>query len=61
MLFILFTALPANFDIRQCNETTYMCLSEQQCVPNADRCDNELQVGLLLLNVIVFYRHTVNG
>lgn len=35
--------LPPNFDITQCNETTYMCLSEKQCIPLAQRCDEKLE------------------
>ncbi|KAL4220011.1 Hemicentin-1 [Mactra antiquata] len=35
--------LPPDFDITQCNETTYMCLSREQCIPLANRCDNTLQ------------------
>ncbi|XP_052782922.1 thrombospondin-2-like [Mya arenaria] len=35
--------LPDHFDVRLCNETTYMCLSQKQCIPAAKRCDNVLQ------------------
>lgn len=35
--------LPPNFDITNCNETTYMCLSEQQCIPIDQRCDDKLE------------------
>lgn len=35
--------LPPNFDITQCNETTFMCLSRQQCIPHENRCDDTLQ------------------
>ncbi|XP_052219052.1 thrombospondin-1-like [Dreissena polymorpha] len=34
--------LPPNFDMSQCNETTYMCLDSRQCVPTPRRCDNQL-------------------
>ncbi|WAR27626.1 hypothetical protein MAR_013330 [Mya arenaria] len=35
--------LSDNFDVHLCNETTYMCLSQKQCIPAAKRCDNVLQ------------------
>ncbi|WAR27630.1 GON1-like protein [Mya arenaria] len=35
--------LPDHFDVSQCNETTYMCLSQKQCIPATKRCDNVLQ------------------
>jgi len=43
MLTVFTAALPVNFDVRECNETMFMCLSELQCVPTANRCDNKLE------------------
>ena len=37
------TALPLNFDITNCNTTTFMCKSRLQCVAELYRCDNSLQ------------------
>lgn len=35
--------LPLNFDITDCNVTTFMCKSRLQCVAERHRCDNSLQ------------------
>ncbi|KAL3848434.1 hypothetical protein ACJMK2_019291 [Sinanodonta woodiana] len=35
--------LPPNFNISQCNDTTFMCYNKLQCVPKHDRCDDSLQ------------------
>lgn len=34
--------LPYNFDMSLCNETTFICKSKLQCIPEVYHCDNKL-------------------